>query len=291
MADPKYMKAVEFDKLPAKFKKQHGDADALRKAGWWVQPKYDGCYGMAVFHQAGPGQMLSRGGQDCSVSCAHILRELDGILPEECVILGEVWHPDRAQPKISGSFMAQRPSDLQFRVHDILPLGLETSTPYRERFHTLGEVLPEDIDGGFHVHRALCYPSHFCQVDVRTYAQQLVARGGFDGAILRDPDAGYTIGNVKRGEIVKVKPTMSLDLRVEGGTNEVGEKTGRNVITLCVDYRGQRSWVGSGVPHDGHAEDYFGKIIEVECMGLTEDGKLREPRFKCMRPDKEEPDT
>jgi ATP-dependent DNA ligase len=290
MADPKYMKAVEFGKLPAKFKKQYGNADELRKAGWWVQPKYDGCYGMAVF-AGGSAQMLSRGAQDCSVSCAHILRELVDVVPQDCVILGEVWHPDRAQPRISGSFMAQRASDLQFRVHDILPPGLATDTPYRERFHALGEVLPEIIDGGFHVHRVLCYPELFCQVDVLTYAQQLVARGGFDGAILRDPNAGYTIGNVKQGEIVKVKPTMSLDLLVAGGTNEAGEKTGRNVITLCVDYRGQRSWVGSGVPHDGHAEDYFGKIIEVECMGFTEDGKLREPRFKGIRHDKEEPDT
>jgi ATP-dependent DNA ligase len=48
-----------------------------------------------------------------------------------------------------------------------------------------------------------------------------------------------------------------------------------------------RSWVGSGVPHNIDVSELApGAIVEVEAMGLTPDGKLREPRFKGIRYDK-----
>src|SRR5690606_17449379 len=106
-----------------------------------------------------------------------------------------------------------------------------------------------------------------------------------------DPNAVWFRGDSKVGELIKVKPTLALDLRCVNYGIETGEKTGRKVVTLVVHYRGVETTVGSGVPHDLDPYTVAGKIIEVECLGVTEDGKLREPRFKGVRFDKLEPDA
>jgi ATP-dependent DNA ligase len=303
MVDVKIMKAVEFDKLPAKFRKGvPGGVQELQKRGWWVQPKYDGCFGMAVIRaDACPGscQMLSRTGEDYTFSCEHILKEIYDAADEffggakwsDFVVLGEVWHPDLKFPTISGMFRKHAPSKLQFITNDMLPTDLNTEEPYSSRFQHLQNLLPPVLGDGFYVRTARSFEAHYCQQDVNKYAAQLVAEGGYDGAILRDPNAGYTIGLVKKAEIVKVKPTMSLDLRCVDARTEPGAKTGRAVLTISVEYRGVVSDVGSGVPHDMLVGDVCGKVVEVECIGITEDGKLREPRFKGIRFDKTEPDA
>ena len=127
--------------------------------------------------------------------------------------------------------------------------------------------------------------------EVALAAAKLKATGKYDGAILRDPNAGYKIGLVKNGEIVKVKPVFSLDLRVTDVFTELGEKTGRNVYSIEVIYKGVKSKVGSGIPHNRADVPNIGDIAEVECMDFTADGKLREPRFKGIRHDKESPDV
>ncbi len=121
-------------------------------------------------------------------------------------------------------------------------------------------------------------------------ARHLAASGGYDGLILRRKDAGYSIGDANNGEIVKVKPTLSLDLRVVDYSIERGAKTGRLVTTLAVIYNGVRTMVGSGVPHDFCVDGMLDRIVEIECLGVTEDGKLREPRYKGIRHDKVDTD-
>lgn len=292
MADVKIMKAVEFDKLPAKFKKQFGDVQALVDAGWWVQPKYDGCFGMAVIRENRQHQMLSRTGEDYTPSCQHILQDLyDAAYRSydppwnDFVVLGEVWRPSTPFPTISGMFRRRAESDLQFVVHDCVSVQMDTPQPYSERLYGLRALVA--TRNSAYVWVAQTYQSGFIQQPVQDYAAHLVKRGGFDGAIVKDPAAGYTVGLVKRGEIVKVKPTLSLDLECCRVITETGEKTGRDVFKLEVVYRGVKSMVGSGVPHE-YSSDWLAYPVEVECMGITESGALREPRFKGVRYDKTE---
>lgn len=299
MADIKIMKAVEFDKLPAKFRKQYPDLQALQAAGYWLQKKYDGCFGMAVIRVDGNHQMLSRTGEDYTKSCIHILDELyeaaealhGGTLKQSFVVIGELWLPDVAFPTISGKFRQQRAcSYLQFIANDLLPIDLESLHPYRIRFDKLAELLPDlgSVGGVYYCHVAETFGEG--EWDGAMYlANAWKDSGGFDGAILRNPAAGYTIGLVKRGEIVKVKPVLSLDLEVRRSHWKTGEKTGRDVLILTVIYQGVLSQVGSGVPHD-MTEPKVGTIVEIECMGVTKDGFLREPRFKGIRFDKTKPD-
>jgi len=299
MAKYGILKAVEHSKTSAEFRKQYHTLASLEAAGWWLQRKYDGCFGMAVIRAAGASQMLSRTFVDYTPSCGHILHELREAATAQLdswdafVVLGEVWHPKLSFPTISGKFRKNAPSDLQFIANDLLPTELVTNAPYEERFESLQLLLPELTGASCCTSVAMTLGSKQW-TDAEQHARTLVAQGGYDGAILRDPRAPYTIEEAKAGQIIKVKPTLSLDLRVVGHAIEPGAKTGRAVVTLAVEYRGVQSWVGSGVPHTlgpANAAAVVGRIVEVEALGITADGKLREPRFKGIRHDKLEPDT
>lgn len=291
------LKAVEFDKTSAKFRKKYADEQALYDAGWYMQPKFDGCYGMAILAED-KATMLSRTGEDYSVSCANILADLQALLPiaefGEVVVIGEVWDPEDEFKNISGRFRRQSVTDpkLIFMAHDLLPIGLAIDTPYRMRYAALR--LAFNRHGTLHEDCPTTKVRRVRNVNpksVADYAAYLKAKGGYDGAMLKDPEAPYTIGLAKDGQLVKVKPSLSLDLRVDAVHEAVGEKTGRPVFTISVTYRGKTSMVGSGMPHSREALPQPGQIVEVEAMGLTPEGLLREPRFKGIRFDKEQPDT
>lgn len=291
------MKAVEHDKLAAKLRKEYPTVQALRNAGWWLQRKYDGVFGMAVIRPAREDcAMLTRTGEPVR-SCEHLLDALHQAAvrfntDETVVVLGELWAPRMPFPEISGLARRHAPSpQLYFIANDVLPEGLETSLNYHARFKHLERLVlraPGQVVMAFTIKHNERHPN---EPPVTTIAAQWVAAGGFDGAILRDSRAPYTIGLARQGQIVKVKPTLSLDLRVVELTEAVGERTGRAVYTIGVSYRGVVTQVGSGMPHNAADLPKVGQIVEVECIGVTEDGKLREPRYKGIRFDKEQPDT
>lgn len=290
MAEYLILKAVEHDKLPVKFKKLYPTVQSLADTGWWTQRKYDGCMGIAyIDHRREDCRMLSRTGEDYSKSCEFILNELyDGPKLRGKVLIGEVWEPiDRAAfPAISGKFRRQRAdTGLRFMVHDLLPTGLVTREPYRMRFADLCEFFPP-----VPLEYARCHVAETYQTkqDAEARALQWQGEGGFDGAIMRDPNAGYTIGTVKAGEIVKVKPTLSLDLLCVSWEAGEGKHAGK-IGALVVEYKGVRSGVGTGLSdadRDSNVLSFVGKIVEIECLGITAEGKLREPRFKGVRHDK-----
>jgi ATP-dependent DNA ligase len=112
----------------------------------------------------------------------------------------------------------------------------------------------------------------------RDWALELVSQGGYDGTIARNVEAPYRVGRCKN-EVVKVKPTITETLLVVEVKTGTGVKTGRDVFTLDVKRKGIVSSVGSGMPHDlGTLK--AGSKVKIEFLGITADGKLREPRFK-----------
>ena len=290
MAKYPILKAVEFDKTSAKFRKQYGNVQALVDSGhWMIQPKYDGCF---VKIHLSPGGSSIRSRTDEPVrSMNHIGQALlkwfgDFAAPGPVVVLGEAWAPHMTFPQISGAFRQHGPAeDLHLVVNDLLPSGMVTDTSYVERF-SYAAAMCCDVEADF-VYPAMITPT---SGDVVAQARRQAASGGYDGLILRRREAGYSIGDAKNGEIVKVKPTLSLDLLVVGVMGKVGEKTGRRVFTLTVAHKGVWTDVGSGVPHVLTPDIVCGGIAEIECLGVTAEGKLREPRFKGMRHDKVDTD-
>lgn len=291
MAD-KYIiqKATEFSKQKAEFKKLH-TLDGLARTHI-AQRKYDGCHMVVRMGTDGHIDLLSRTGEDV-LSCDHIGEQCQFAFDRGWVIFGEVWREKTPFPEISGMFRRHNPEPtLKFVPYDIVPsgsfaLGIH-DVPYSLRMKHLYSRLRHAQAGCPSLVECEYYPPGTYSSPAEL-ACQVVARGGYDGLILRDLDAHWHKAEAKNGELIKVKPVMSLDLRIVEVHKDKGERTGRDVYTLSVEYRGVISKVGSGVPHD-IGDIARMQIAEIECMGTTADGKLREPRFKGIRHDKLEAD-
>ncbi len=275
-------KAVEWGKLSSKFKKEWGSLDNLDRSRWLCQPKYDGCH---VIFDTFHGKVFSRT-REIVRSMDHVLEQL----PRGYVIQGEAYKYNTPFPEISGAFRRHSPqpqlSAILYDIHLVSQFyaGRNLRT-YAERYAELRDVLGTDV----------WLPPLFKPVaPYSETAAAYVARGGYDGLIARDVNSTWEAGLARDGQIIKVKPCVSLDLRVVGWSSAPGAKTGREVVTFTVEYRGADTNVGSGVPHDitpDNAQRYIGQIAEIECMAVNPNNTLREPRFKGVRFDKEEPDT
>ena len=122
-------------------------------------------------------------------------------------------------------------------------------------------------------------------------AKALKAVGGYDGAMLALRSGTYTTGSGSGGEFMKVKPLMSETYTVIRTEPAIGDKTGKNTLALVVLHKGKEQKVSTGllqaaiddyVLNPGHI---IGQRIEIEFMGITNGGMLREPRYKGIRTD------
>lgn len=302
MAEYLIHKAVEFDKVTAKAKKEKGLTDLASLANvYGAQRKYDGCNGILIL-KPNEQVLLSRTGEVVR-SCDHIKRagraSFNAVLARgaTAVVLGEVWQKGRPQSAISGDFRRHDPAPgLQFIAFDVLNFDEYTAgfsdnpfmTRYEQLWHHLRDSHPGDT-------LRLCeYYNPGTYGDPQAFADQLVAQGGYDGAILRDPTAPWTRGSGTAGEIIKVKNTETFDLRVIG----VEEGKGKYAGTLgALVLQGPKGPVTCSGMSDEQRNQWWaepslivGQIVEVAALGFTVKGSLREPRFKGIRHDKEHAD-
>lgn len=272
----------------AAFKKKYPTLDDLPADEYIMMPKYDGCLAIVVADDT--GHVLTRTGEPIT-SIPHVLAQARKLLPGY-VIFGEAYKFDTPFKDISGAFRRHDPQDdLIVVAFDAVPVADwragKCDEPYKARLARLKDA---DLSApGNSIIVAQAGDTVAC----RGFASALVSIGGYDGAILRRADAGWHTGASKNGEAIKVKPVQSLDLRVVSWFGGKGKHYGR-AGGIVVEYRGVKTQVGTGFS-DKEREDMtdngaVGVIAEVEFMGLTPDGKLREPRFKGWRHDKEQPD-
>ncbi|MDO3559436.1 hypothetical protein [Ralstonia pseudosolanacearum] len=302
MAEYLIHKAVEFDKVTAKAKKDKGLTSLTDLFDrYTAQRKYDGCNGILVV-KPNETTLLSRTGEVVR-SCDHIrkagrvLMNPLLVMGDAVVLLGEVWQAGRPQAQISGDFRRHDPAPgLQFIAFDMLFLdeyeaGVST-TPFKQRYLSLHMRLRSTHQTDT-VRLCETYnPGTYG--DPQRLADELVARGGYDGAILRDPEAGWTRGSGTAGEIIKVKNAETFDLRVVG----VEEGKGKYAGTLgSLVLQGPKGPVTCSGMSDEQRNQWWaepslivGQIVEVAALGFTVRGSLREPRFKGIRHDKEHAD-
>ena len=272
----------------AAFKKKYPTLDALPEDEYIMMPKYDGCLAIVVADDT--GRVLTRTGESVT-SIPHVLAQARKLLPGY-VIFGEAYKFDTPFKDISGAFRRHAPQDdLILVAFDAVPAAYwragKCDESYKDRLARLRRawlstpsaeiIVAPEADPG----------------DWQGFANCLVAMGGYDGAILRRADAGWHIGASKNGEAIKVKPVQSLDLRAGAVFPGKGKHAGR-AGGITVAYRGVETNVGTGFS-DAERERLTthgckGQIAEIEFMELTADGKLREPRFKGWRHDKDNAD-
>lgn len=272
----------------AVFKKKYPTLDDLPTEEYILMPKYDGCLAIVVADDT--GHVLTRTGEPIT-SIPHVLAQARKMLPGY-VIFGEAYKFDTPFKDISGAFRRHAPQDDLFVVaFDAVPVADwragKCDEPYKARLARLREAWLSTPP------REIIVAPEADPGDWQGFANCLVAMGGYDGAILRRADADWHVGASKNGEAIKVKPVQSLDLKCTGWFPGKGKHAGR-AGGITVVYKGVRTDVGTGFS-DAERERiisgcFDGSIAEVEFMELTADGKLREPRFKGWRHDKEQPD-
>lgn len=286
--------AYEFNLAPkalseqcAAFKKQYPTLDDLPADEYIMMAKYDGCLAIIT-----PEGVITRTGEPIT-SIPQCLDDAAELLPGH-VIFGEVYLYATPFKEISGAFRRHKPQPHLFvMVFDAVPFddwkAGKCDKPYSERYTAL-----KDAGHRTPVPSLIVAPA-LDLVAPQGFANVMVRQGGHDGAILRRKDAPWMAGASKNGEAIKVKPVQSLDLEVHGWFRGKG-KHAQRAGGITVLYRGVQTDVGTGFT-DREREEIASAgqapcaIAEVEFMELTADGKLREPRFKGWRYDKEQPDS
>lgn len=291
-------KAVELDKVK---KKLVPTEDQLRTE-YLAQPKYDGCNCVAIKYANSPEhvKLYSRTGEEV-LSADHIKVALAAApFAPIGVYLGEYWHPHIDQPTVSGMFRKKdgtQYTDPMLVVFDFVSIGEweQGFSPltYLDRVGRLPATLSkiEECRAPFFLAESQGFLVDQ-ELSPMEAAKLLCEGGAYDGLILRKPSGTWTKGDKgTNGEVIKIKPTLTLDLRVLRINVAEGEKTGREVYTVVVDLgEGKEQEVGSGVPHDLRSVPKKGDIVEIEAMSFSKFGLLREPRFKGIRHDKSEAD-
>jgi len=300
-------KAVELDKV-TKARKALLSAPGYLEKNFIAQPKFDGCNMIFKVSADGTWGAWSRTGEEIK-SVDHVAMAML-TFPDMVtgVYLGEAWIPDTPFPEISGLFRTGSTTEetckLQFAIFDYLTLeewdNGKSEMGYANRVARMAPALGQIPQGQAPIWLAGSY-GHIHEVwNEQTTAQQicnlLVEAGGYDGLILRDPYGEWEAGDSGTGgEIIKVKAKQTFDLRVVGWLPGKGKHDGK-IGTLLVDFRGAEQGAGTGLKDaerdaSEFADRWLGKIVEIECLGVTADGMLREPRLKGIRHDKLEPDA
>lgn len=291
-------KAVELDKVQKKLR----PSDDVLRTEYLAQPKYDGCNCVVVkgANAAEHIKIYSRTGEEV-LSAEHIKEALaNAPFAPIGVYLGEYWHPTIDQPTVSGMFRKKdgtQYTDPMLVVFDFISIGEweQGFSPltYLDRVGRLPVTLSkiEECKAPFFLaeSQGFLVDQELSPMEAATL---LCEGGAYDGLILRKPSGTWTKGDKgTKGEVIKIKPTLTLDLRVVQINQAVGEKTGRSVYTVVVDLGdGKVQEVGSGVPHDWRDVPFINHIVEIEAMSFSKYGLLREPRFKGIRYDKTEAD-
>lgn len=288
MSEYTIAKAIDIENLSKKARAQF-ELD-IAAGEYLLTPKFDGCAVHIELNDGRIEQCISGSGKPVR-SLDHALKELLQVFPTGRVVLdAEAWVPDMEFQEISGLFRRHTSdSRLQLRVFNGYASSwmciTDRGSAYETRIGLLAHVLlGSDCTLIAAVPRTLV-PSIPMSEDMARFWQ---AGGGFDGCVLHHKDAPYFQGRAKY-ESVKIKPLLSYDLEVVGVNAAVGEKTGRPTCALVCRWKdGGTQEVATGLSHAEQAspEQFLGKIIEVRAMGLTADGKLREPRFCGVREDK-----
>lgn len=298
-------KAVEYSALSAKAK-----AGLEQTYQWVLSPKYDGCHAVFLFDERKHVVTLSRTGEQV-LSMPHIATDLlhvyGHLLSEgRWAVCGEAWTPGQEFNVLSGWFRKQSPvPDLRFVPFDIVEWAPNTSgtcsTPHLSstaRYSARCNALLQPEGCGYHriiSPRFLALSGTFSEVlpQAVEYAKEHKARADsfFDGAVLAQAGGAYTVGAGKGGEFIKIKPLLSYTVKVDAVVADLGGKTGKNTCVLMFELDGKMQKVSTGLTQDqadeytAYPERIIDSLIEVEAMGVTVNGYLREPRFKGIRTD------
>jgi ATP-dependent DNA ligase len=282
-------KAVESDNLTVKGKKR---LEAMLMSGEYVvQPKLDGVYCQIVGARA-----FSRTGEPLPSVRPEILAQFSGA-DSSWRFIGELWCPFKPHSDING--MARKKSvqpALELHLFDAVEDGQDET--YAERH--AGLLCGEWRTGVEVVRNLPCSGQPGAMLETMEYLYDLAAKikakpSAYDGLVLKDSEGLFVPGSGKDGGAIKIKPRASGDFLCVGTAPGIGNREGGMGAAVVDLGGGVRCEVGSGFTlgevHDKGAAYFVGKILEIEYLAITKDGRLREPVYKSVRFDKTEADV
>ena len=269
-----------------------------------IEVKLDGVRVITIVYPSGAVNMYSRNGKEL-VNFPHIARQFEKhakLLKEPMVFDGEI---------MSHSFQdlmtqVHRKSDVKandaiLNLFDILTLQdfqagyckysqTDRSNSLRAWYNPIQDHLPNvQVLGQVLVDLNTPQGSQEFR-DINAHA----IAGGYEGIMIKDPDAGY---ETKRSVAwLKQKPYIEVSLTVVGTEEGTGKNAGRLgalIVEGTDDGKLIRTNVGSGLSDDNRIaywsarDNLIGNIVEVRADAVTQnqDGSysLRFPRFKGFR--------
>lgn len=294
MADYLSPSASNYADLSAKVRKTLPPEDQIH-LHYAAMKKYDGVSGCV---DLAAGTMTSRTGEDYSVSCAHIIEQCRTVFGSYGgKIYGEVWHPTDPQSKISGDFRRQSSGCAEHLLFVIFDCDFPHHERGRQQYGRYAD-LSDSLSYCIHVTPALRMADYYNPGTYGTGKQLMetyMPGGGYDGIVYYNPNAEFSVGKDKLGNIIKEKPSVTFDLEVVGYELGKGRHASR-IGAIHLRFRGGKILKSSGMSdaeRDAWTADpslIVGKIVEIEAMGESSGGSLREPRYKGVRYDKIKPD-
>lgn len=252
-----------------------------------IQPKYDGVYAQFIWVDGKGWQAFSRTGEPLPSVGGELLDRFHARADARRRYMGELWVPGESHQTINGRARKQSEQALDLMLFDSVIRTTEgpSAEPYLSRQASL-------FDSGRVKAVRNLPPAHYSLDKLYSLAKELKGKANaYDGLILRDPQGLFVPGRGTDGETIKIKPRASGDFRVVGTTPGVGNRAG-GIGALVVDLGGVTCEVGTGLSAaDVAGPDPTGWIAEVEYLGVTPGGKLREPSFKGFRFDKDKADV
>ena len=267
-----------------------------------IEVKLDGVRVITIVYPSGRVDQYSRNGKEL-VNFPHVKEQLSEIaagFAEPMVLDGEI---------MSSSFQdlmkqihrksSAKATDAVLNLFDAMPLSqfetgkcATTQTDRSEWLKTWFEANEDRLPSVAVVGQEL--------VDLDTPAgqkryleiNQLAIDGGYEGIMLKDPEAGYVCKRTVAW--MKLKPFIEVSLKVITTEEGTGKNVGRMGALVCEGVDDGKTIcvnVGSGFS-DQQREDFWncradGHIVEVRADAITQnqDGtySLRFPRFKGFR--------
>jgi DNA ligase-1 len=272
----------------------------------YIEVKLDGVRVIAIVRCDGRVDMFSRNGKELA-NFPHVVEQISQVVKQD---------PPAYDLVLDGEIMSSSFQDLMTQVHR------KSDVKANDAILNLFDVIPlADFEKGIWNKRqedrsAMVYHWHKKHKDAlpnvsvvghelvdldttegQTRYKEINAKaiaGGYEGIMLKDPEAGY---ECKRSVAwLKLKPFIEVSLTVVGveeGTGKNVGKLGAFIVEGVDDGKAIRTNVGSGLTDNMRecfweaADELIGNIVEVRADAITQnqDGtySLRFPRFKGFR--------
>ena len=271
-----------------------------------IEVKLDGVRVITIVHTDGRVDMFSRNGKEL-VNFPHVTEQISNVVkksppPYDIVLDGEI---------MSSSFQdlmtqVHRKSDVKandavLNLFDFIPLK-DFEQGSWDRSQLIRSQMVQAWVNTNHADMPNVTCLAFESVDLDSPEGQLRFKeinaqaivGGYEGIMIKDPDAGY---ECKRSvSWLKLKPFIEVSLTVTAVEEGTGKNVGKLGALVCEgtdDGKDIRVNVGSGLTDDqrivfwDNADSIIGDIAEVRADAITQnqDGtySLRFPRFKGFR--------